>query len=83
MGIDIRVPLGALFALLGLLLTAFGIFGDKAIYSQTLGIDVNRDWGIVLIVFGVINLILGLRGQTKGEVLSEGGSDVEPRRGGH
>jgi uncharacterized membrane protein len=67
MGVDIRVPLGGLFSLLGLLLTLFGIFGDKAIYMQTLGIDVNRDWGIVLLVFGVFMLYLGLRSKPQTE----------------
>jgi hypothetical protein len=82
MGIDIRVPLGALFSLLGLLLTAFGIFGDKSIYSQTLGIDVNLDWGVVLLVFGILMLLLGMRGQSKGETPSAE-DRAEPPRGGH
>lgn len=78
MGLDIRVPLGAMFTLLGVLLTAFGIFGSKAIYQQTLGIDVNLDWGIVLLVFGLVMLFLGLRAGNKDEVLSEGGTDEPP-----
>ncbi len=78
MGLDIRVPLGAMFTLLGLLLTGFGLFGTKAIYAQTLGIDVNLDWGLVLLVFGVIMLYLGLRGLSHGEHLSKGGSEDQP-----
>lgn len=78
MGIDIRVPLGAMFTLLGVLLTAFGIFGNKAIYQQTLGIDVNLDWGIVLLLFGVLMLFLGLRAEVEGEDLSEGGTEERP-----
>lgn len=61
MGIDIRIPLGTMFGLLGLLLTGFGIFGDKSIYAQTLGINVNLDWGIVLLIFGIAMLALGFR----------------------
>ncbi len=34
MGLDIRIPIGAMFALLGALLTVFGIFKDKAIYAK-------------------------------------------------
>ncbi len=81
MGIDIRVPLGAMFTLLGLLLAGFGLFGNKAIYSQTLGIDVNLDWGLVLLAFGVLMLVLGLRAEAKGEVLSEGGTEDETPAG--
>lgn len=81
MGLDIRVPLGAMFTLLGVLLTGFGLFGNKAIYQQTLGIDVNLDWGIVLLVFGLIMLFLGLRAG-KDEVVSEGGTE-EPQPARH
>jgi hypothetical protein len=82
MGIDIRVPLGAMFTMLGLLLAAFGAFGNKAIYEQTLGIDVNFDWGIVLLVFGVLMLYLGLRSHPNGEISTEDG-DADHRGGGH
>jgi multisubunit Na+/H+ antiporter MnhG subunit len=78
MGLDIRVPLGAMFTLLGVLLTAFGLFGNKTIYQQTLGIDVNLDWGVVLLIFGLIMLFLGLRAGNKDEVLSEGGTEEPP-----
>jgi len=78
MGLDIRVPLGAMFTLLGLLLAGFGLFGTKAIYSQTLGINVNLDWGLVLLAFGVMMLYLGLRGLSRGEHLSEGGTEDQP-----
>lgn len=78
MGLDIRVPLGAMFTLLGLLLTGFGLFGTKSIYAQTLGINVNLDWGLVLLVFGAIMLYLGLRGVSHGENLSEGGTEDQP-----
>jgi hypothetical protein len=82
MGIDIRVPLGAMFSLFGVLLAAFGAFGNKAIYAQTLGINVNLDWGLVLLLFGALMLFLGLRAEAKGEDLSHGGTeDEEPRRG--
>jgi hypothetical protein len=62
MGIDIRLPIGLLFSLLGLILCIYGITGTRAIYERSLGIDINLDWGIVLLVFGGIMLLLGRRG---------------------
>ena len=59
MGIDIRQPIGMLFSALGVILTLFGALGDKARYAQSLGIDVNLWWGIVLLAFGLIMLALG------------------------
>jgi hypothetical protein len=61
MGLDIRIPIGLMFSILGLLLTAFGIVGDKTIYRRALGINVNLWWGIVMLGFGLLMLLLGRR----------------------
>ncbi len=61
MGLDIRIPLGMMFTILGFLLTGFGLFSDPAIYQRSLGIDVNLWWGLVLLVFGSVMLWLGWR----------------------
>ena len=62
MGLDIRLPIGMLFTVLGLLLTAFGAFSDRALYERSLGINVNLLWGVVLLAFGIVMLLLGRRG---------------------
>ena len=61
MGLDIRLPLGILFALLGAILTIFGVASDPARYQQSLGVNVNLYWGIVLLVFGLVMLLLARR----------------------
>jgi multisubunit Na+/H+ antiporter MnhG subunit len=61
MGLDIRIPLGLMFTIIGLLLAGFGLFSDPAIYQRSLGIDVNLWWGLVLLVFGAVMLWLGWR----------------------
>lgn len=61
MGLDIRLPIGAMFTLFGLLLTVFGLVGDKSIYQRSLGINVNLTWGAALLVFGLVMLALGRR----------------------
>jgi hypothetical protein len=62
MGLDIRLPIGLMFSLIGVLLTLFGLFGDRAIYQRSLGINVNLWWGIVMLIFGLAMLVLGRRG---------------------
>jgi hypothetical protein len=62
MRLDIRLPIGMMFSIIGALLVAFGIFGDKSIYKNSLGINVNLGWGLVMLVFGVVMFILGRRG---------------------
>ncbi len=61
MGLDIRLPIGLLFSVIGLLLVGFGAFGDKIIYQRSLGMNVNLGWGAVLLAFGLIMLLLGRR----------------------
>jgi hypothetical protein len=61
MGPDIRIPLGAMFTLFGVLLGAYGLFSSPAIYARSLGLNVNLWWGLVLLVFGVLMLGFGLR----------------------
>jgi hypothetical protein len=58
-GIDIRLPIGFVFAVVGVLLTAFGAASNSAIYQRSLGINVNLYWGLVLLAFGVIMVLLG------------------------
>jgi hypothetical protein len=61
MNLDIRNPLGALFCLIGLLLTVYGAISDPALYQRSLGININLWWGLVLFGFGVTVLLLSRR----------------------
>jgi len=63
MGIDIKFPIGLMFFILGLLLTFFGLFthADTALYSRSLGININLWSGIGMLIFGMIMLILAFR----------------------
>lgn len=57
MHVDIRLPIGAMFSIFGLLLFVYGLAGDKAQYAATsLGFNINLWWGIVLMVFGLVML---------------------------
>jgi hypothetical protein len=58
MGIDIKFPIGLMFTILGLLLTIFGVVtsGDTALYSRSLGININLWSGAGMLIFGVIML---------------------------
>ena len=62
MGLDIRLPIGLLFSLLGALLIIVGLIMDKGIYQRSLGININLWWGFAMLAFGIILLVLGRRG---------------------
>jgi hypothetical protein len=66
---DLRIPLGMMFTLIGTVLAAFGMStrDNPDLYRKSLGIDMNVWWGFPLLFFGVLMLALGRRGQAKME----------------
>jgi len=58
MSLDLRLPIGLMFSLFGVILTGYGVLSDRAIYQRSLGINVNLWWGIVLVAFGALMLLL-------------------------
>jgi len=51
--LDIRWPIGLLFALMGALLAAYGALHSGDAGLRPLGVNLNLWWGLVLLVFGV------------------------------
>lgn len=60
---DLRLPIGGLFVVLGVILGIFGIMtnGDVEMYARSSGININLVWGAVMLVFGLIFLGLAQR----------------------
>jgi hypothetical protein len=71
MRLDIRLPIGLMFTVLGALLTIFGLFEDREIFRRSLGLNVNLWWGLVMLVFGVIMFLLGRRGTATARLTEE------------
>jgi hypothetical protein len=66
MGFDIRMPIGMLFTLFGILLIGYGAATNgSAMYAEhSLGVNMNLWWGVALLAFGVVMLALTrLRGK--------------------
>jgi hypothetical protein len=65
MGLDIRIPIGFMFGIIGLLLVVYGLLtGSDPMYARhSLGINVNLWWGAVLLVFGGLMLWFGRKAQ--------------------
>ena len=63
MGLDIRLPIGLMFTLIGLLLAGYGTTtaNDSTLYARSLGLNVNLAWGAFLILFGLAMLLPALR----------------------
>lgn len=58
MGLDIKIPIGLMFGILGLLLAIFGLVtnADAALYERSLDINVNLWTGLSMLVIGVLLL---------------------------
>jgi hypothetical protein len=75
MGIDIKFPIGLMFSILGILLTFFGLItnSDSALYSRSLGININLWSGAGMLIFGLIMLYLVYRSRVKKKQLNSSG----------
>lgn len=66
MQLDIRLPMGLLFLLLGVILVTYGFASDPAIYvAHSLGQNVNLTWGGLFATFGGLMLWLARRAVKK------------------
>jgi hypothetical protein len=66
MRLDIRIPIGLMFALIGAILAVFGLISTPDIYNiHSLGINVNLGWGCVMLAFGLFMLLLAYRARSR------------------
>jgi hypothetical protein len=62
MGIDIKFPIGLMFAILGAVLTIYGYLtkSEPDIYQKSLDININLWTGIIMLAFGLIMLLASI-----------------------
>jgi protein-S-isoprenylcysteine O-methyltransferase Ste14 len=65
--VDIRIPIGLMFSIIGVLITGFGLFtmSNTEMYQKSLGYNVNIIMGILMLVFGLIMLYFAFRKNKK------------------
>jgi len=69
MNLDLRIPLGWMFTMAGLMLTFLGLRtnGDAAAYARSLGINADLWWGLVLLAFGLAMFLFRRREERQPE----------------
>jgi hypothetical protein len=84
MGLDLRLPLGLMFSLIGLILLGYGVLTwGSSQYALSLGINVNLAWGAVMLVFGATMFLMGWRSRKREASTPDArGGDV-PHRHSH
>jgi sulfite exporter TauE/SafE len=65
--VDIRIPIGLMFSIVGVIIAGFGLFtmSNVELYKKSLGINVNIIMGIFMLVFGLIMLFFAFRKKKK------------------
>jgi hypothetical protein len=59
MNLDVRIPLGWLLLVLGVILLFYGLISNPAIYARhSLGSNVNLHWGAIFSVIGAVILFI-------------------------
>jgi ABC-type Fe3+-siderophore transport system permease subunit len=60
MGMDIRLPIGLMFCIIGAMIAGYGVMtqGDPMYADHSLGINVNICWGSALVLFGLVMFAL-------------------------
>ena len=60
--LDLRLPIGGLFSVLGLVIGVYGIATNGSpIYQTSLSININLWWGLGMLIVGLIMLAMGMR----------------------
>ena len=63
MDMDIRIPIGLLFVILGFILFAFGLYSinDAELYARSLGRNINLWTGAGMLAFGGLMLFFTIK----------------------
>jgi sulfite exporter TauE/SafE len=61
--VDIRIPIGLMFTILGILISIFGVstHSNAEMYSKSFGININIIMGVLMLLFGLIMLFFARR----------------------
>jgi len=65
--LDIRAPIGGLFTVLGGMLAGYGLFApaNGGAPDRSSRASVNLWWGLVMLVFGIVLLLIARRAKSR------------------
>ncbi len=68
MGLDIRLPIGNIFTIYGVILMIYGVIADASIFQEkSLGVNIDLWWGLAMLAFGVFMGALAFRASRHSE----------------
>jgi multisubunit Na+/H+ antiporter MnhG subunit len=82
MGLDIRIPLGLIFLIIGGIMAVFGFFTrGSALYNRSLDLNLNLTWGLIMFVFGLVMFVVGKRQKWEDDPVNARPWEREGKRG--
>jgi putative Mn2+ efflux pump MntP len=67
MKLDVRLPIGLMFSLFGLILAVLGLVQGSEQTQRLFGLNLDLAWGLVVLAFGLVMLVFALRGRQKND----------------
>ncbi len=67
MGLDIRWPIGIIFAVYGIILIIYGFVAHPLIPGGTVQVDIDLWWGLAMLVFGLFMGALAFRASRRSQ----------------
>ncbi len=65
MTLDVRMPIGAFFTLVGVILTIYGVVTMRDPGASPTGVPIDLVWGLVLLAFGLVMVALARRARRR------------------
>ena len=67
MKLDVRLPIGLMFSLYGVILAVLGLVKGSEQSQHLFGLNLNLAWGLVILAFGLVMLVFALRARKKND----------------
>ena len=67
MQLDVRLPIGLMFSLFGLILAVLGLVKGSEQTQRLFGLNLDLAWGLVILAFGLVMLVIALRARKKND----------------
>jgi hypothetical protein len=68
MGLDIRLPIGIIFSIYGVILMIYGMVADPSLFQEkSLGVNIDLWWGLAMLIFGAFMGALAFRASRRTE----------------
>jgi len=84
MGLDIRIPLGLIFAIIGGIMSLYGFYTrSSALYERSMGVNLNLGWGLLMFVFGLVMFWVGRRQKWQDDPVDPRPWEKQSGRRGH